>query len=249
MATTCPRQCPEISQHTNNTAVLRRHLLSGVRCIQAWLALADQVPRLQQRLDCLLQASKIEPANLGLQIDVLACRLALTPADQELAGQLRQAKALQIVRTVRPDSLRRREQPRSLGTILIDIGAISDMDMPKLLSDQRRARDQGVRVLIGELIIQRNLVPPAALARALMIQYHERQDYGAPPIMLGEILVDEGWINLHQLELAIAEQLRLLQIDQHDSIGKILLRYKLISWPIPQQAIEHQHQISLASYI
>jgi hypothetical protein len=248
ITTTCPRPCQETSHHST-PAILRRHLLSGARCIDAWLTLAEHVATQQQRLDCLVHAAVIDPADLNIQIDVLSCRLALAPQDQEIAAQLRQAKALQVVRTVRPHSLRRRDPARSLGTILLDIGAISDMQLHKLLNEQRRFRDQGAHVLLGELSIRYNMVPPSALARALMIQYHERQDYGSPPTMIGEILVHNGSINLYQLELAIAEQLRLLQLNQRDSIGKILLRYKIISWPTLQQAIQRQQQIAMAAYI
>lgn len=127
MATTCPHPCPEVTQHSTATD-LRLHLLSGFCCVHAWLVLADQVPTLQQRYDCLVRAAHIDPGSIELQVKLLACRQALSPYDQDIAAQLRQARALQLVRTVRPHALRRREPPRSLGTILLNIGALSDID-------------------------------------------------------------------------------------------------------------------------
>ncbi len=247
--TTCSRFCSFVNQHLEDYVAIRQHILEGARCPDAWLALGRIVSTPQQRLDCLKYAAQIEPENLDLQITYLDQHVAVYPEDIEAHGRLRQVRALRVVRSVRPRAMLRREPPRTIGRILVDMGVIDPIMLSDALREQRIRRDQGKIIPLGELLIERKQILPGHLARVLTIQFQERQDCGHSPSMLGEYLVREGFLTLDSLELALLEQIRLHQLGKHESIGRILMAHGKLHWTDLKKVLDIQADESQMAYV
>lgn len=245
--TTCPRFCSFINQHLDDYSAIRQHILDGARCPDAWLALGRMVPTPQQRLDCLKYAAQIEPDDLDLQITYLDQHVVVYPEDADAHGRLREVRALRVVRSVRPRAMLRREPPREIGTILVEMGTIDRVILSDALREQRRRRDQGTAIPLGELLIERKQILPGHLARVLTIQFQERQDCGHSPSLLGEYLVREGYLTLDSLEIALLEQIRLHQLGKHESIGRLLMAKGKLHWADLKKVLDVQaHEAQLA---
>ena len=68
------------------------------------------------------------------------------------------------------------ESEKRLGEILVDLGAISHSELAKGLELQKtRFTDK----LLGDILLEEELVPPEAVERALVIQGRHRQETAA----------------------------------------------------------------------
>jgi hypothetical protein len=249
MTTQCSRFCSYVSQHISDYDAIRAHILSGSRCPDAWLALARMVKTPQQQLDCLRYAAQIDPDDIDLQITYYERLTTMSPDDADGQGKLRQLRAYRVVRSARPRAMLRREPPRTIGRILLEMDVIESSELMNALREQRARKDRGENIQLGELLIQRKKILPALLARALTIQFQERQECGHGPTMVGEYLVRDGLLSLHSLELALLEQIRQSQLGKRESLGRILMRYGVISWAQLKEVLDRQEHDAMASYI
>lgn len=249
MTTQCSRFCSYISQHIGDYESVRSHILSGNRCPDAWLALARMVKTPQQQIDCLRYAAQIDPDDIDLQITFYERLTSDRPDDKTAQDRLRELRTYRVVRSARPRAMLRREPPRSIGRILLEMNVLESVELLNAVREQRIRRDRGETVLLGELLIQRKLILPALLARALTIQFQERQECGHGPTMVGEYLVRDGLLSLHSLELALLEQIRQSQLGKRESLGRILMRYGVITWAQLKDVLDRQEHDAMASYI
>jgi hypothetical protein len=235
-------------RHSQDVTVLREHLMSGAQCVDTWVALSKIFTAPEQRLYCLQRAVELLPEDEDLQLVYLSARLAADPKDVDAGDRLERLRVQRALRGHTARALRRRTPARSLGEILISLNMISEHDLRRFLNRQRELRRENRTMMLGDLLIAHGLLTPAALAHALTLQRQERADYGQMPHALGEYLVSEGYITDQDLALALAEQARLRQIDQNESIGKILIRQGRLTPAALQRALERQRQDSFASF-
>jgi hypothetical protein len=249
MSSACTRICQIAGQHANNYELLRQHLLEGARCPDAWFALARLLKDPARRLECLRLAAQLAPDDLDIQIGYLEQLTALNPQDRDSDGRLRQLRATRALEGYRAPVLRWYDQPRTVGQILKEQGAVGDLDLQRALEAQKKKRLQGLAIPLGTILVETHCITPDALAHALSVQEQEREACGHTPVRLGEQLVRQGTIQVHDLELALLEQIRLHQQGEHLSLGKILLRQGKITMEILQQALDHQWEYAMSSYI
>ena len=98
-----------------------------------------------------------------------------------------------------------------------------------MLAEQRRGSLLVSDRRIGQLLLRRGLITPAKLAKALIIQQQERSRARTAPQVLGEYLVEHGYITAAQLEAVLTEQIRLDQQGKRYSLGQLLVRMNLMS--------------------
>src|SRR2546430_10830092 len=143
---------------------------------------------------------------------------------------------------------------RSLGRLLVDEGLLTEVQLDLALAEQRRSGR-----LLGQILVDFGYVTGLALARVLAEQHGvqllteslgERED---PPVarttaaavrwvVLGELLVQKGFVKEAELEQALAEQGR----HPGSRLGEILVaRGYLSGAPLPRAPPE-QHGGDLA---
>lgn len=249
MAEICTSPCPVVQQDPSNSQSLRRHLMGGAQCVDAWLALASLVQLPSQQIDCLKRAAGLRPGDLEFQIAQLERIIALDPEDRAVADGLRQARATRALVGHSARAFARREPARELGAILMGMGEISEQDLRRALTYQRAQRDRGKTVAIGDVMVARGLVTPALLAKALIVQYEEKHERGDAPRSLGEYLISAGYITLAQLEHALIEQAGLRNHGQQETLGNILVRRKVINTITLQRALDQQRDDVMHSFL
>lgn len=237
----CSFPCPDIAAERHDAARLRAHLLEGFQCLDAWLSLSRLVSDPQQRKDCLERASVLAPENTDIQLAYLEACLKVNPEDQTAQRRLSEIRTLQLLSEVKTTHFHEQPRARLLGDILVAIGAISQDELQSILRIQNNGSAITTDRRLGQLLLKQNLITPSKLARALIMQQQERSQLRIAPQVLGEYLVEKGYISPQQLELALAEQLRLDQKSQRLSLGQILVRLNMVSQArIDQAAIEHE---------
>jgi hypothetical protein len=244
----CPYPCPIIATHRDNQALLRQHLLDGFQCLDAWLALSKIVESAQQRRDCLERAAVLAPDNQEVQIAYLESVLAVDPDNAIAQRRMAEFRTLQLLSDVKTTHFHEQPKARLLGDILIDIGAINEKELHKALKLQSGSTPLTTDRRLGQVLMRHNLVNPSKLARALIIQQQERSRLRQAPQVLGEFLVEKGYITPQQLEQALAEQLRLDQKNQRFSLGQLLVRMHMISQSQIEQAAREQQLEFWAKY-
>lgn len=244
MRTSCPLPCPTVLASARDAAALREHLLAGALCVSAWLALADHVATAQQRIDCYERALRLAPDELDIRIALLGARLEVTPDDEELAGELRELQARRAIAGHAPRAWRPRDPSPTLGTLLVSEQVVSEIELRRVLTVQRARAAEGRRVMLGDLLIERGVVTPAALVRVLIMQFHERRARGERPQGVGEQLASTGVISEEQLAQALLEQTRLRQIGKPEPLGKILVRAGVVEVGALQRAIDELDELA-----
>ncbi len=210
-------------------AQIRKHLLEGHQCRDAWVALSKLVQDPYQRKDCLERASAIAPDDEELQIAYLEARLAINPQDYFAQQRLNEIRTLRLLSDVKTPYFHDQPKPRLIGDILVDIGAITEAELHEVLSEQRRGSLLSSDRRLGQLLLRRGLITPTKLAKALIIQQQERSRARTAPQVLGEYLVEKGYITTAQLEAVLAEQIRLDQQGKRLSLGQLLVKMHLMS--------------------
>lgn len=238
----CTYPCSTIALHRQDMARLRAHLLDGHhQCLDAWLALSKLVTDAQQRKDCLERAAVLAPDNQEIQIEYLEACLEVEPNNVAYQRRLAEIRTMQLLSDVKTVHFHEQPRARLLGDILIEIGAINANELREVLKAQASGNTISADRRIGQLLLKKGLITPSKLAKALIIQQQERSKLRIAPQVLGEYLVDQGYISPQQLELALAEQLRLDQKGQRLSLGNILVRLNMLSQArIEQAAKEHE---------
>jgi len=223
--------------------MLRAHLLEGNQCLDAWLAMSQLVSDPKQRKDCLERAAVLDPENEQIQIAYLEAYLEVEPNDIAAQRRLAEIRTMQLLSDVKTTHFHEKPRARLLGDILVSIGAISSVELSETLRFQNHGSAVATDRRLGQLLVKKGLVTPSKLARALIIQQQERSQLRVAPQVLGEYLVEQNYINPQQLELALAEQLRLDLKGQRLSLGQILIRLNMVSQARIDQAA-HEHELS-----
>lgn len=244
----CPHPCPIIAEHGNAIPVIRAHLLEGHQCLDAWLALSRLVTDARQQLDCLERAAVLAPENEDVQIAYLEAVLKVEPDNQSARRRLEEIRTLRLLSDVKTWHFHDPPQARLLGDILVSMGAISPETLHEVLRSQQDGKSITTDRRLGQLLLRRKLITPSKLARALIIQQQERSRLRIAPQVLGEYLVEHNYITPQQLELALAEQLRLDQKNQHLSLGQILVRLNIISEELIERAAKEHDQAFWSKY-
>jgi len=240
----CSEPCETVGTIAHDYTALCAHLLAGAACVGAWLALAELVATAQQRLDCYERAHTIAPDDLELQIKLAEARLVLAPHDAELAGALRELRARRAICGAAPRAWQPRDPAPALGALLVSEQVVSENELRRVLAVQRARAAEGERALLGDLLIERGIVTPAALVRILLKQFHERRARGEAPQGLGEQLVIAGVISDEQFGQALLEQTRLRQVGRHEPLGKILVRAGIVEVGALQRALDELDELA-----
>lgn len=244
----CSIPCPAIAPYRDNMAKLRAHLVEGHQCLDAWLALSRLVSDPGQRRDCLERAAVLVPEDQEVQERYLEAVLAVDPNNKAAQTRLNEIHTMRLLSDVKTTHFHEQPRARLLGDILIAIGAIT----PAELRDVLRVQNNGAPITtdrrLGQLLLRHNMITPSKLAHALIVQQQERSRLRVAPQVLGEFLVDQGHITPQQLELALAEQLRLDQKGQRYSLGHILVRLNMISASAVERAANEHQRAFWAKY-
>jgi hypothetical protein len=242
----CTHPCAIIAFNHTNLEKLRAHLLEGYQCLDSWLAMSQLVNDPRQRKDCLERAAVLAPENEQIQIAYLEAYLELEPNDIAVQRRLAEIRTMQLLSDVKTVHFHDKPRARLLGDILISIGAITGDELQEVLRTQNSGSVITTDRRLGQLLIKKGLISPSKLAKALIIQQQERSQLRIAPQVLGEYLVEQSYITPQQLELALAEQLRLDQKDQRLSLGQILVRLNMVSQARIDQAA-HEHEVTFWS--
>jgi hypothetical protein len=245
--TLCPRPCPAVAAMRNDFNALRDHLATGHRCVDAWLALADLVTVPAHRLDCLARASALAPDDIELEIAYLEQRLIIDPGDTEASGALRAARARRVLMGHKPRIFKQMDASPTLGSILVQMGAITQQELEWLLEEQAAIRRRGEQMMFGDVAIARGKVTPETLARALMVQIQQRIGNDAAPRALGEYLIASG-LSSERLEQALTEQIYLRRVGRRETLGEILIRRRWITRDQLERALAQQRQDALSLF-
>lgn len=244
----CPFPCPTVAQARDNMAKLRAHLVEGNQCLDAWLSMSRLVNDLRQRRDCLERAAVLAPENQDILESYLESVIAVEPDNKAAQTRLNEIRTMRLLSDVKSTHFHEQQRARLLGDILVESGAIT----PAELRDVLRVQNNGTPITtdrrLGQLLLRNGLITPTKLAHALIVQQQERSRLRIAPQVLGEFLVDQGQITPQQLELALAEQLRLDQKGQRLSLGQILVRLNMISISAVEQAANEHQRAFWAKY-
>ncbi len=243
----CSRPCPAVAAVRNDFHALRDHLAAGHRCVDAWLALADLVTIPAHRLDCLARASALAPEDVELEIAYLEQRLTVDPGDTEASSALRAARARRVLMDHKPRIFKHMDASLTLGSILVQMGAITQQELEWLLEEQAAMRRRGEQMLLGDVAIVRGKVTPETLARALMTQIQQRIGNDAAPRALGEYLI-AGGLAPERLEQALTEQIYLRRVGRRETLGEILLRRRWITRDQLERALAQQQHDALSLF-
>ncbi|GAB4444395.1 MAG: hypothetical protein OHK0015_45680 [Chloroflexi bacterium OHK40] len=244
----CTFPCPIIAGERENMARLRAHLIEGNQCLDAWLSLSRLVTDVRQRRDCLERAAVLAPDNEELQVAYLEAVLLVEPDNKAALSRLNEIRTLRLLSDVKTTHFHEQPRARLLGDILVSIGAISPAELRDVLKNQHNGTPITTDRRLGQLLLRQGLITPSKLAHALIIQQQERSRLRIAPQVLGEYLVDQNYITPQQLELALAEQLRLDQKGQRYSLGQILVRLNMISQTLIERAAKEHEQAFWAKY-
>jgi hypothetical protein len=245
--TLCTRPCPAVAAMRSDFNSLRDHLAAGHRCVDAWLALADLVTVPAHRLDCLARASALAPDDIELEIAYLEQRLIVDPGDTEASGALRAARARRVLMGHKPRIFKQMDASPTLGSILVQMGAITQQELEWLLEEQAAIRRRGEQMMFGDVAIARGKVTPETLARALMTQIQQRIGNDAAPRALGEYLIASG-LPPERLEQALTEQIYLRRVGRRETLGEILIRRRWITRDQLERALAQQRQDALSLF-
>lgn len=248
MQKTCPRPCPHAQRHARDMQALRSHLLESSGCTDTWVALAAVLTNPQHRLDCWQRAAMLEPEDDQIQEQYLQCRLEVDPNDQQARDTISQRNVERALQNYRAKIFLRMRPTRSLGEILVEMGAITEAQLDRALERQRSLKRSNKGLMLGDILVEMKLVTPAMLARALITQHQDRSEKGESPQALGEYLVAHGYISVQSLERALIEQTRLRQGGEKVSIGKVLLRLNMIDNATLTRALSQQTNDAFNSF-
>lgn len=244
----CPFPCPTVAQIRDDVVKLRAHLVEGHQCLDGWLSMSRLVNDPRQRRDCLERASVLAPENQDIVEAYLESVLSIEPGNKVARTRLNEIQTMRLISDVKTTHFHEQQKARLLGDILIENGTIT----PEELRDVLRVQNNGTPITtdrrLGQLLLRNGMITPARLAHALIVQQQERSRLRIAPQVLGEFLVDQELITPQQLELALAEQLRLDQKGQRLSLGQILVRLNMISVAAIEQAANDHQRAFWAKY-
>lgn len=229
-------------------AKLRAHLVEGYQCLDTWLSLSRLVQDPRQRRDCLERAAVLAPENQDIQVAYLESVLVVEPENRGAQARLSEIRTMRLLSDVKTTHFHEQPRARLLGDILVATGAITPHELREILRVQNNGMPITTDRRLGQLLLRQGMITPSKLAHALIVQQQERSRLRVAPQVLGEYLVDQGYITTQQLELALAEQLRLDQKNQRFSLGQILVRLNMISASTVERAANEHQRAFWAKY-
>jgi hypothetical protein len=205
--------------------LVRTALLCDPSAVDAWLWLSKLVDDPARQHECLERALQLDPENSAAR------------------DGLEKLRVRQLLSTVQAPALREQAPgARQIGAYLVEHKYISAEQLHSALREQRGMKRRNQNVPLGDLLLQKGLISPGALARALVAQVHEKigQSGKAVPHFLGEYLLAERLITPAQLELVLEEQMRLKLAGQQVALGNLLVHKKCIDRAKLNQILEQQ---------
>lgn len=205
--------------------LVRKALLSDPSSVDAWLWLSKLVDDPARERECLERALQLDPESSAAR------------------DGLEKLRVRQLLSTVQAPALREQAPgARQIGAYLVEHKYISAEQLHSALREQRGMKRRGENVPLGDLLLQKGLLSPGTLARALVAQLHERISgaESAVPRFLGEYLLAERLITPAQLETVLEEQMRLKLAGQQVALGNLLVHKKCIDRAKLNQILEQQ---------
>jgi hypothetical protein len=231
-------QAYNAGDHETARKHMRQVLLDDPGYVPGWLWMSALVDDPIRQRECLERAlvldPQCEPARRGLRI--------LRMQDTADAASSAPSASMPIDPSQDPGQ----RQARRLGEYLVEQGLISRKQLEEALEEQRLfwKKTQGVRAPLGNILINNGMLSPQTLATALVVQQQDRL-HGLEkhsPQYIGEYLVSKGIISAPQLELVLAEQMRLRQRGTSMLIGELLIHAGYITRDVLENVLEQQRE-------
>jgi hypothetical protein len=218
-------QSPRPNDHTRSYDLLRQTLIDNPTSVPAWLSLSSLVEDRTHQRECLERV------------------LALDPQNQAARDRLERLRLQDLLSPMRALVLRDRSvKARQLGAHLVEQAILTDEQLHDALREQRRRRQRGAFIQLGDLLLEWSWITPNTLVRALVAQIKEKIALhpGHAPQFLGEYLIAEGIITPMQLEVALEEQIQLRLTGQRVALGQLLIRKGALSRLTLQMILDDQ---------
>jgi len=120
-----------------------------------------------------------------------------------------------------------------LGTLLVKNRLLSQPQVDECLATQQQVLGLGVRMKLGEIVLQKGLIDPETLQAMLRVQrlkltgvrraIQAQMQPESRPAAIGELALENGLITEEQLREVLALQKRVLALGLDKEIGEILL--------------------------
>jgi hypothetical protein len=201
---------------------IRQTLLCNPTNAAAWLQMSTLVDDPQQQRECLERVLALDPHNASAREGLECLRL------KALLATLATCEEQQPIPV-----------PKKLGEYLVTNGLISEFQLERALSEQRRRKTQGLHTPLGEVLLNEGWLTPQALAYALVSQLPQQRGIY---LLLGEYLVAEGIISCRHLEAALADQLALKQRGEHVQLGELLVRRNALTRAELERLLDQQRR-------
>lgn len=90
-------------------------------------------------------------------------------------------RARRVLMGHKPRIFKQMDASPTLGSILVEMGALTAQELEWLLEEQAAVRRRGDQMMFGDVAVSRGKVTPETLARALMMQIQRRVSNDAAP--------------------------------------------------------------------
>jgi hypothetical protein len=207
--------------------LMRRVLLDDPTCVPAWVWMSGFVDDSTQQQECLERALKIDPNNQAARegLNVLRLRVFLsTMPDVEQTQQMIEPQRIgdylvdhgYITRNQLDSAVIEQRNRRNrggehimVGDILVQLGLLTPRTLASALVTHQQEQSQlssnkAERRKIGAYLLDQSLLTNDQLATILTEQ--TRMRYAGEHILLGELLISNGFITPRQLESTLALQ-------------------------------------------
>jgi hypothetical protein len=207
--------------------LMRRVLLDDPNCVPAWVWMSGFVDDPGQQQECLERALKIDPNNQAAREGLNVLRLRMFLSTMPEVEQTRQVIEPQrigeylvdhgyITRTQLEAAVIEQHNRRSrgaehvmVGDILVQLGLLTPRTLASALVTHQQEQSQIPSTKseprkIGAYLLDQNMLTPEQLAVILAEQ--TRMRYAGEHILLGELLISNGFITPRQLESTLAMQ-------------------------------------------
>jgi len=112
-----------------------------------------------------------------------------------------------------------------LGHYLLSLGYIMPGQLVNALAEQRQAAQEGMPMMLGDILVQAQIIHPRVLTTVLLVQLVDRlMDPNWTPRFLGEQLVADGVLDLSELAPALQLQVWLRQSGTAAPLGDLLVQ-------------------------
>jgi hypothetical protein len=132
-----------------------------------------------------------------------------------------------------------------LGHYLLSLGYITPRQLVNMLAEQRQAAQEGMPLMLGDILVQGQIVHPRVLTTVLLVQLVDRLlDPNWTPEFLGEQLIADGVLELNELAPALQLQIWLRQSGTVAPLGDLLVQQdKLTHQRLVDALASQQHRL------